>query len=164
MPWLGSFAAALAGVALVELLLAEILPAVAESLDLFLLLVVLVGLGGNSLRGLGAGIAAGLVQDVLVASPIGLHALACCIVGYAVARLSQRVVTARPGVAVPILAAALVVHRAVVVGLFALLGLPGLGERAGVPLQIGATVALGVPLLWLLRRQQALRTGPSRSG
>ena len=95
MPWAARFGASLALVSLVELLLAEVLPAAGRTIDLFVLLVILSSLAGNSLQGVIGGLAAGLVQDTLSASPFGLHALACCVVGYGVARLSQRIVTSQ---------------------------------------------------------------------
>lgn len=154
MPWAARFAASLALVSLVELLLAEVLPAAGRTIDLFVLLVVLGSLAGNSLQGGGGGLVAGLVQDTLSTSPFGLHALACCVVGYGVARLSQRVDTGQRTVALLLVAVGTLVHQAIVLGLLRFLEV---GEFGGavVPLRVAATTAVGLPSLWLFNRAQA---------
>lgn len=154
MPWVARFAASLALVSLVELLLAEVLPAASRTIDLFVLLVVLSSLAGNSLQGVVSGLTAGLVQDTLSASPFGLHALACCVVGYGVARLSQRVDTGQRMVALLLVAVGTLVHQAIVLGLLAVLEVGEL-NGGGVPLRVVATTAVGVPGLWLFNRVQA---------
>ncbi|MXV99955.1 MAG: rod shape-determining protein MreD [Holophagales bacterium] len=154
MPWAARFGASLALVSLLELLLAEVLPAAGRTIDLFVLLVILSSLGGNSLQGVTGGLAAGVVQDTLSASPFGLHALACCVVGYGVARLSQRIVTSQRLVASLLVAVGTLVHQAIVLGLLMVLEV---GEPSGgaVPLRVVATTAIGVPGLWLFNRAQA---------
>ena len=161
MPWAASslprparFAASLALVALVELLLAELLPAAGRAVDLFVLLVVLHSLTGNSLHGLAGGLAAGLVQDTLTASPFGLHGIACCVVGYGVARLSQRVETGQRLVALLLVAVGALVHQALVLGLLALLEVGEL-DGGAVPLRVAATAGVGAPILWLFDRMRA---------
>ncbi|MDE2921978.1 MAG: rod shape-determining protein MreD [Acidobacteriota bacterium] len=154
MPWAARFAASLTLVALVELLLAEVLPVAGRAVDLFVLLVVLSSLAGNSLQGGAGGLVAGLVQDLLNSSPFGLHGLACCVVGYGVARLSQRVVTSQRLVALLLVAVGTLVHQAIVLGLLAVLEV---GELSGgaVLLRVVATTAVGAPGLWLFKRARA---------
>ncbi len=154
MPWAARFAASLALVSLVELLLAEVLPAAGRTIDLFVLLVVLGSLAGNSLQGVAGGLVAGLVQDTLSTSPFGLHGLACCVLGYGVARLSQRVDTGQRTVALLLVAVGALVHQAIVLGLLRFLEV---GEFGGavVPLRVAATTAVGLPGLWLFNRAQA---------
>ena len=154
MPWAARFAASLALVSLVELLLAEVLPAAGRTIDLFVLLVVLGSLAGNSLQGVAGGLVAGLVQDTLSTSPFGLHGLACCVVGYGVARLSQRVDTGQRTVALLLVAVGTLVHQAIVLGLFRFLEVGDL-SGAVVPLRVAATTVVGVPGLWLFNRAQA---------
>ena len=154
MPWAARFAASLALVSLVELLLAEVLPAAGRTIDLFVLLVVLGSLAGNSLQGVAGGLVAGLVQDMLSTSPFGLHALACCVVGYGVARLSQRVDTGQRTVALLLVAVGTLVHQAIVLGLLRFLEVAEFGG-AVVPLRVLATTAVGLPSLWLFNRAQA---------
>lgn len=154
MPWVARFAASLALVSLVELLLAEVLPVAGRTVDLFVLLVVLSSLSGNSLQGVTGGLTAGLVQDTLTTSPFGLHGLACCVVGYGVARLSQRVVTSQRPVALLLVAVGTLVHQAIVLALLTVLEV---GELSGgaVPLRVVATTAVAVPGLWLFNRARA---------
>ncbi len=152
LPRAARFAVSLALVALADLLLAEVLPG--RSVDLFVLLVVLSSLSGASLLGVMGGLAAGLVQDVLNASPFGLHGLACCVVGYGVARLSQRVDASQTIVALLLVAVGALVHQAIVLGLRAVLEV-GEASVAAVPLRVAATTAVGVPGLWLFNRAQA---------
>ena len=152
MRWPARFGAGLAAVSLVEVLLAEVLPAAAETVDLFLLLVVLSSLSGNSLHGVAGGLAAGLVQDTLTATPFGLHALACCVVGYGAARLSQRVMTNQRLVAWLLVAVGTLLHQAIALGLLAVLDVGEFGGGAAVPARVAATTAAGVPSLWLANR------------
>ena len=125
-----------------------------RTVDLFVLLVVLSSLSGNSLQGVTGGLGAGLVQDTLTTSPFGLHGLACCVVGYGVARLSQRVVTSQRPVALLLVAVGTLVHQAIVLALLTVLEV---GELSGgaVPLRVVATTAVAVPGLWLLSRARA---------
>ncbi len=152
LAWAGRFAVGLAAVSLVELFLAEALPAAGQAVDLFVLLVVLNGLAGNSLHGMAGGLVAGFVQDTLSMSPVGLHALACCVVGYAMARLSQRIVTSQHVTVSLLVAVGVLVHQAIVLGLLALLAGVEPGGGAAVPLRVAATTAVGVPALWLVGR------------
>ncbi len=155
MPWPARLAAGLAAVSLVELLLAEVLPAAGDMVDLFVVLVVVAGLSGNSLHGVTGGLAAGLVQDTLATTPFGLHGLACCVVGYGAARLSQRVMTSQRTVAWLLMAVGALVHQAIVLGLLAVLEVGEFGGGTAVPLRVAATTAVGVPSLWLADRFKA---------
>jgi len=87
--------ASLAVVTLVHLLLARLLPGFPRILDLFFVLTVLNGLNGKSLNGLLGGMACGLVQDAFSGAPYGLHGFADTLVGYATAKVAQRLVTRR---------------------------------------------------------------------
>lgn len=152
MRWPAKFAAGLAAVSLVELLLAQALPVAGEAVDLFVLLVVVNSLNGNSLHGAAGGLVAGLVQDTLSATPFGLHGLACCVVGYGAARLSQRVMTSQRAVAWLLMAVGAFVHQAMVLGLLAVLEVGEFGGGTAVSLRVAATTAVGVPSLWLANR------------
>lgn len=152
MRWPARFGAGLAAVSLVEVLLAEVLPAAAETVDLFLLLVVLSSLSGNSLHGVAGGLVAGLVQDTLTATPFGLNGLACCVVGYGAARLSQRVMTSQRVVAWLLVAVGTLVHQAIVLGLLVVLEVAEFEGGTAVPVRVAATTAVGVPSLWLFNR------------
>ncbi len=149
----GRFAGALAAVALVEVLLGEVLPAAANVVELFVLLVILTSLRGNSLHGLTGGLAAGLVQDTLTASLFGLHSLACCVVGYAVARASQRILTNQRMVAGLLIAVGVVVHQVLVIGLLTVLDIADVDPDVLVVLSRALlTSAAGLAYLWLAGR------------
>lgn len=60
--------------------------------DVFLLLAVVAGLTGGPERGAAMGFLAGLSFDLLLQSPLGLTALAYCIVGFAAGRYQLSVV------------------------------------------------------------------------
>ncbi len=99
-------------------------PSFARLLDVFLVVVVLHGLGGNSLAALFAGMLVGLVHDTLTNNPFGLFGFADTIVGYGTARLAQRLVIQRAtGRARPWSSFAAALQQAIVVGL-ALMLLP----------------------------------------
>lgn len=97
------------------------IPEFARAVDLFLVLSVLYGLRGESFGGLAGGLGAGLVQDVLTAGPFGLHGFANTLVGYGVARLTQRLVIERPSGVLLVTAAASLVQQAVLASLVLLL-------------------------------------------
>lgn len=72
-----------------------LVPEYPRASDLFLVLTVLVALRGDPLAGLLAGLGAGLTHDVFTAGPFALHGFADTAVGFAVARLAQRLVVDR---------------------------------------------------------------------
>lgn len=148
----GRFAGALAAAALAEVLLAEVLPATAGLVDLFVLLVVLNSLKRNSLHGLAGGFAAGLVQDTLMASLYGLNSLACCVVGYGVARLSQRMLTSQRAVAALLIAVGVLVHQVVVYSLLAILDIGAIQSGAVIPVRALGTAVVGLVWLWSIKR------------
>jgi rod shape-determining protein MreD len=96
-------------------------PEFARAVDLFLVLTVLYGLRGHSLGGLSGVLAAGLAQDALTAGPFGLHGFANTVVGYGVARLTQRLVIERPSGVLLVTAAASLVQQAILASLVLLL-------------------------------------------
>ena len=147
----GRFAGALAAVALVELLLGGFLPAAAETVDLFVLLVVLNSVRGDSLRGLAGGLIAGLVQDVVTSSVFGLHSLACCVLGYGAARVSQRILTVQRAVTLALIATGVLVHQVIVIGLLALLEIAQFSPGpVAVLLRVVATTAVGLVVVWAM--------------
>ncbi|MCE2559121.1 MAG: rod shape-determining protein MreD [Acidobacteria bacterium] len=146
----GRFVGALAAVALVEMLLGGLLPEVAETVGLFVLLVVLNSVRGDSLRGLAGGLAAGLVQDVVTSSVLGLHGVACCVVGYGAARVSQRILTTQRVVTLALIATGVLVHQVIVIGLIAILEIALFNPSAiAVLLRVVLTTAVGLVVLWV---------------
>ena len=147
------FAGILAGVGLVEALLGRWSPAAAGFVDLFVLLVVLTALRGDSLRGLAAGLAAGLLQDTLTGSLYGLNSLACCVVGYGMARLSQQILTSHRTVAGLLIAVGVLVHQMIVRGLLVLLEIAEVQPGVAVPIgRAVVTTAVGLACLALAAR------------
>ena len=88
--------AAIALAALVHFVGVRLWPDFARAVDVFLVVVALHGLRGNSLSGLLVGLLVGLLQDTLTSGPFGLFGFADTIIGYVTARLAQRLVIQRP--------------------------------------------------------------------
>jgi rod shape-determining protein MreD len=80
--------------ALVHFVGVRLWPDFARATDIFLVVVALHGLRGNSLSGLLVGLLVGLLQDTLTSGPFGLFGFADTIIGYVTARLAQRLVIA----------------------------------------------------------------------
>lgn len=84
------FLLALAVVLVVHLIAARLAPPFPRLVDLFLVLIVVNALDGNSLAGLLGGAAAGLVEDAVGGAYYGLHGIGGAVVGYSVARATQQ--------------------------------------------------------------------------
>lgn len=65
------------------------------AVDLFLVVLVFQGIDGDALAGLLAGVTIGLVQDTLGGGVYGLYGVTDTVVGYATAKVAQRVVIQR---------------------------------------------------------------------
>lgn len=115
------FLGALALTVLVHALLVGLGGRSLQVVDVFLVLIVLNALHGTSLAGLLGGTAAGLTEDVLSGVVFGLHGFAGTIIGYAASRISQRLVLRRAAGVLLLIAAAVLVHAALLLGLSALL-------------------------------------------
>ena len=89
------FAAALVAGVLVHVAAVRLFPDFPRAADLFLVLLVLNALDGNSLAGLLGGVSAGLVADALSGGPFGLFGLVDTIIGYGTAYAVQRLVIQR---------------------------------------------------------------------
>lgn len=111
------FLAALALVVLAHALGLRLIPGFSQAVDLFLVLVVLNALNGNSATALLGGLAVGVAQDALTGGLFGLYGCADTIIGYGAARASQRLVIERATGVLPLAAVASVVQQAIVVGL-----------------------------------------------
>jgi rod shape-determining protein MreD len=96
-------------------------PSFPRYVDFFLPVAVTLALGGSSLAGLLGGLATGLTQDAASGGLLGLHGLAGTITGYAVARLSQRLVLRRSTSVFGIGVIASLVHQGVLFGTAAIL-------------------------------------------
>lgn len=143
------FLAALAAALLVHLAGVRLWPDFAHAADLFLVVLVYEALDGHALAGLIAGVVVGAVEDTLSGGPFGLYGCADTLVGYATARLAQRVVIQRPpGIMLVFLAAAAVqqlVLAALVLLLFSEPATPSplwVGVRAASSAVLGLLVVL----------------------
>lgn len=146
------FAALVAAVA-AHTLGVRLWPDFARSVDLFLVVAVLFARRGDSLAGLLGGLAAGLVHDVLGAGPFALHGFADTAVGYAVARLSQRLVVDRASGVLLMTLLAAVVQRVILAALtLVLLADPALPEPGWVALQVTTTAAVAAAFFLVSRR------------
>ncbi|MEA2563674.1 MAG: hypothetical protein QOH06_5178 [Acidobacteriota bacterium] len=139
--------AGLAAAVLFHLGLMKLWPELARPLDVFLVVVVLYGLGGNSLASLFAGMLVGLVHDTLTNNPFGLFGFADTIVGYSAARLAQRLVIQRVTGVLAVVSFAAALQEAIVVGLMVmLLPDPQLPTPLGVALKAALCGVLGMVL------------------
>lgn len=132
---------------LAHLGLTQLWPELARALDVFLVVIVLYGLGGNSLASLFAGLLVGLVHDTLTNNPFGLFGFAGTIVGYSTARLAQRLVIQRATGVLAVVSFAAALQEAIVVVLMVmLLPDPQLPAPLGVAVRAGVTGVVGMVL------------------
>lgn len=113
----GRFALALVLAVIAHTLGVRVHPTFAQAVDLFVTLAVLHALDGDSVAGLLGGLAVGMAHDALSGGLFGLFGIADTIVGYGVARLSQRLVIERAIGVFPVAAVAAVFQQVIVVGL-----------------------------------------------
>src|SRR5436309_11935159 len=117
----------------------------ARSVDVFLVVVVLQALRGNSFSALAVGLAVGLLQDELTSKPFGLFGFADTIVGYVTARLAQRLVIQRPTGVLGLVSFASALQQAIIVGLtFVLLPIPAPLDPFWAVIRAGACGLLGM--------------------
>ena len=139
------FFAALALAVLAHFVGMSVSPAFGRVVDVFLVVVALHGLRGNSLSALLVGLLVGLLHDTLTGGPFGLFGFAGTIVGYVTARLAQRLVIQRATGVLAVVALAAALQQTIVVGLaFLLLPAPELPSPFWVALQAGACGVLGL--------------------
>lgn len=139
------FFAALGLAIVVHLIGVRIDPGFARAVDVFVVLIALHALEGNSLSALFAGLFVGLVHDTLTGGLFGFFGFAGTIVGYGTARLSQRLVIQRPTGVLAVVGFAAALEQAIVVGLaFLLLTDPPLPDPLWIAVQSGACGVLGM--------------------
>lgn len=130
-------------------------PTASQALDFFLVLTVLNAVSGSSLAGMLGGTLAGLTEDTLSGNVFGLYGFAGTILGYAAARISQRLVLRQaPGVL--LLIAAAVLLQAVVLLAVSALALPQLllPDPLWLVIRAGCSGVLGALLYLLVGRWQ----------
>jgi rod shape-determining protein MreD len=115
------------------------------AVDLVLVVVVYVALTSGSGTGLLAGAFAGLVQDALSSSVIGIGGLAKTIVGFLAGIIGTQFIVAQPLPRFVVFFAATVLHAVVFMGLYVLLDLRHFGPPyAAVAGQAAGNAAVGV--------------------
>jgi rod shape-determining protein MreD len=136
------------------------------AVDLVLVVVVYVALTSGSSTGLLAGAFAGLVQDALSSSVIGIGGLAKTIVGFLAGIIGTQFIVAQPLPRFVVFFAATVLHAVVFMGLYVLLDLRHFGTPyATVAGQAAGNAAIGVVAFQLVEflpgaveRRRAART------
>jgi rod shape-determining protein MreD len=140
-------AAAILLAALAHFVGTNLWPEFASVVDIFLVVVALHGLRGNSLSGLLVGLLVGLLQDTLTGRPFGLFGFADTIIGYVTARLAQRLVIQRATGVLAVVSFASALQQAIAVGLaFLLVPSPDLPSPLGVAVRAGVCGLLGMAL------------------
>lgn len=130
---------------LVHLAGVRMFPGFAQVVDVFLVVVVLHALEGNSLSGLLVGLLVGLLHDSLTNGPFGLFGFADTIVGYGTARLAQRLVIQRATGVFAVVSFAAVLQQAVLVTLaFLLLPDPSLPDPLWAAVKAGVCGVIGM--------------------
>ncbi len=133
--------------ALVHFVGVRLWPDFPRVVDVFLVVVALHGLRGNSLSGLLIGFVVGLLQDTLTSGPFGLFGFADTIIGYVTARLAQRLVIQRPTGVLALVGFASALQQAVTLGLtFLLLPVPAPLNPVWAAVRTGACGLLGMIL------------------
>jgi rod shape-determining protein MreD len=92
-------------------------------IDLVLIVVVYVGIKSGPATGLLAGTVAGLIQDALAGGVLGIGGLAKTLVGFMAGVLGTQFIVTAPLPRFMLLLVATVVHAAIFMGLYTLLGL-----------------------------------------
>lgn len=137
--------AGIALAALVHFVGMSLYPRFGEAVDVFLVVVALHGLRGNSLSGLWVGLLVGLLHDTLTSGPFGLLGFADTIAGYVTARLAQRLVIQRATGVLAVVSFVSVLQQAVVTGLaFLLLPNPELPNPLWAVIRAGACGLVGM--------------------
>jgi rod shape-determining protein MreD len=127
---------------LIHLVGMRLVPDFSRYVDVFLVALVLHALSGDSLSALLAGLAVGLVEDSLGSGPFGLYGFADTAVGYAVARLAQRLVIQRATGILSVVAFAAIAQQAVLAALaFLCLPNPALSDPLAIAVQVSIKAA-----------------------
>lgn len=130
-------------------------PAVSQAFDFFLVLTVINAVSGSSLAGMLGGTVAGLTEDTLSGNVFGLYGFAATILGYAAARVSQRLVLRRASGVLLLIAAAVLLQAVILLGISAL-ALPQLllPDPLWLVIRAGCSGVLGALLYTMVSRWQ----------
>jgi rod shape-determining protein MreD len=126
----------------------ELVPRFPLAIDLFLVVLVFQGLDGDALAGLLCGVAIGLVEDTLGGGVYGLYGVTDTVVGYATAKVAQRVVIQRAtGVLLAFTLASAAQQVLLAALALAVLPDPVLPQPLWALLRVGLTALVGV-VVW----------------
>jgi rod shape-determining protein MreD len=132
----------LAFAVLLHLVGTRLLPSFPQRIDVFLVVVALQALEGNTLGALLFGLLIGLVQDTLSSGPFGLFGFADTAVAYGTARLAQRLVIQRATGVFAVVSFASLLQQVMLAALaFLLLPNPSLPDPFGMLGQAAAKAA-----------------------
>jgi rod shape-determining protein MreD len=137
------------------------------ALDLVLIVVVYVALVSGPVRGLLLGTAAGLIQDALSSGIIGIGGLAKTVVGFVAGFLGSQFIVTAPLSRFLVFVMATLLHAAIFMGLYMLLGLRQFDDPYAAVLSqsigngcLGVAGAMAIEILPGLReRRRARRIG-----
>ena len=149
---------ALVAVVLVHLVGQRLSPSFARYVDVFLVVLVLYALEGESLPALLVGLVLGLLEDALAKTGhLGLFGFSDTLVAYATARLAQRLVIQRATGVLAVVAFAALLQQAVAVTLkLLLLPDPSLPDPVAVLIKAAACGVLGMAIHIAWNRWQNL--------
>lgn len=127
------------------------------AVDLVLVLVVYLALAWGPLAGMLAGSLAGVLQDTLASGVVGVGGLAKSLVGYLAGVVAQQFILTAPVPRLVIFMGATVLHSAVFMGLYVLLGLRTFGSPVtSVAVQAAGNGLVGLAVFLVIERVPAL--------
>jgi rod shape-determining protein MreD len=103
----------------------------AVAVDLVIVAVVYIALVSGPVTGLLTGAAAGLIQDALVGTTIGVGGLAKTLIGFLAGIVGTQFIVAQPLPRFVVFVAATILHALIVIGLYSLLDLRQFGSPYG---------------------------------
>lgn len=107
---------------LLQALLARYTAGSQSTVDLVLLGVIYAGLRWGPVAGMFAGTLGGLLQDMIAGDVVGVGGLTKTLIGFAAGAIGAQFVLVRPQARMIIVAVATVLHRLMMIGLYALIG------------------------------------------
>ena len=144
-------AAALVLALVLQTTLAQVVVRGTGAVDLVLVVVIYIAISSGAATGLLAGAAAGLAQDALSSGILGIGGLAKTVVGFVIGMVASQFIVVRPLPRFVVFFAATILHAAVFMGLYELLGLRHFGKPyGGVASQAVANAIVGLVAFQLI--------------
>jgi len=150
------FLAAVAAAVLLQVAGVSLFPQFFLAVDLFLVIVVLNAMDGNSVAGMFGGMVAGLVTDGLTGGYFGLFGIANTVIGYGTAITAQRLVIQRAASSLLVFAVAAAAQQLILFGISLLfLADADLPQYSWILVKVGTTGLLGGVLYLANRRMRS---------